>query len=57
VQGVANASDRRGILLKVKRASGKERRVLADQLWAKAKRSADAVILDDYREWVSTLEL
>ncbi len=54
VLGVANVDERRGVLLKVKRG-GKERRLVADQVWAKVRKSANAVVLDDYRHWVNEL--
>ena len=50
VLGVADVDDRRGILLKVRRANGKERRVVAEQLWADDS-GINATILDDYRAW------
>lgn len=52
--GVAEVDERRGVLLKVKRGN-KERRIVAEQIWADAKKSANAIILDDYRYWVSEL--
>jgi hypothetical protein len=33
VLGVADVDDRRGVLMQVRRANGRERRVLAEQLW------------------------
>lgn len=54
VQGINTVDDRRGILLNVGRR-GKTRRVAAEQLWAKAEQSANAVVLDDYRHWVNAL--
>jgi hypothetical protein len=51
VLGVADVDQRRGILLAVRRPDGKERRVLAEQLWADEAGSANAIILDDYRAW------
>lgn len=50
VLGVDDVDDRRGILLKVRRANGKERRVVAEQLWADVP-GVNATILDDYRAW------
>jgi hypothetical protein len=41
-----------GVLLKVRRPSGKERGVLAEQLWASDPGSVNAIVLGDYREWV-----
>ncbi len=52
VLGVARVDERRGVLLKVRRPSGKERAVLAEQLWAGDPGSVNATVLDDYREWV-----
>jgi calcium binding protein len=51
VLGVADVDQRRGILLAVRRQDGKERRVLAEQLWADETGSANAIVLDDYRAW------
>jgi hypothetical protein len=52
--GVAEVDERRGVLLKVKRGN-KERCIVAEQLWADDKKSANAIILDDYRYWVNEL--
>jgi hypothetical protein len=52
---MADVDVRRGVLLAVQRAGGKQRRVLADQLWAKDKKSANAIVLNDYRHWVGEL--
>ncbi|HST87643.1 MAG TPA: hypothetical protein VLJ14_04625, partial [Ktedonobacterales bacterium] len=53
VLGVADVDDRRGILLNVRRRRGKkERRVLAEQVWADDTTSANGIVLDDYRSWV-----
>jgi hypothetical protein len=54
VLGVNTVDDRRGILLNVDRR-GKTRRVAAEQLWAKDEHSATAVVLDDYRHWITAL--
>ncbi len=54
VLGVAKVDERRGILLQVKRGN-KERRIIAEQVWADDKESANAIILDDYRHWVGEL--
>ena len=54
VLGVNTVDDRRGILLNVERR-GKTRRIPAEQLWAKDEQSANAVVLDDYRHWVTVL--
>ena len=42
------------VLLKVKRGNT-ERRIVAEQVWAEDKQSANAIILDDYRYWVTEL--
>lgn len=52
VLGVADVDDRRGILLTVQRPGRKDRRVVAEQIWADDATSANATILDDYRYWV-----
>jgi hypothetical protein len=52
VLGVADLDERRGILLQVRRLGGKERRVVAEQVWAAEPASANAIVLDDYRVWV-----
>lgn len=52
VLGVGQVHPRRGILLTVRRASGKERRVAADQLWSEEVEGPNAVVLDDYRVWI-----
>jgi hypothetical protein len=52
VLGVADVDDWRGVLTKVRRENGKERRVLAEQLWTDDVRSANAIVLDDYRAYV-----
>jgi Calcium binding len=52
VLGVAELDDRRGILLRVRRRGGKERQVLAEQVWASEMASPNAIVLDDYRFWV-----
>jgi hypothetical protein len=54
VLGVVNVDERRGILLRALRGA-KERRLLAEQVWADDKDSANAIILDDYRYWVDEL--
>jgi len=51
VLGLGDVDQRRGILLAVRRPSGKERRILAEQLWAEEAGSVNAIILDDYRAW------
>ncbi len=52
VLGLARVDQRHGVLLKVRRPSGTERAVLAEHLWAGDPSSANATVLDDYREWV-----
>lgn len=52
VLGVADVHTRRGIVLQVRRRSGKERRVLAEQIWADDAAGRNAIVLDDYRAWV-----
>ena len=54
VLGVAGVDRRRGVLLSVKRGT-KQRRLLAEQVWADDKGSANAVVLNDYRYWVNEL--
>ena len=54
VLGLATADERRGILLNVERG-GKQRRVLAEQLWANDEASPNAIVLNDYRYWVYEL--
>ena len=51
VRNVESVSDRRGILLAVQRGD-KQRRVVAEQLWADDADSTNAIVLDDYRSWV-----
>ena len=57
VLGVDSVDERRGILLSVERTQhgGKRRRLPAEQVWANAEGSANAVILNDYRHWVNEL--
>lgn len=52
VLGIAAVDDRRGILLKVRRRGGSERRMLTEQLWANDPASTNATVLNDYRAWV-----
>ena len=54
VLGMAEVDERRGVLLKVQRGH-KERRLLAEQVWADDRDSPNAVILDDYRYWIERL--
>jgi hypothetical protein len=51
VLGLGAVDQRRGVLLAVRRHNGKERRILAEQLWAHEVGSVNAIILDDYRAW------
>jgi hypothetical protein len=51
VLGVADVHQRRGVLLEVKRGT-RRRRLLAEQVWADERDSANAVVLNDYRYWV-----
>jgi hypothetical protein len=53
VLGVAALNARRGLLLSVRRQGGNERRVLAEQVWADDTTSPNAVVLADYRFWVT----
>jgi hypothetical protein len=52
VVGLARVDDRRGVLLTVRRSEKNERNASAEQLWATDPRSANATVLDDYRDWV-----
>jgi hypothetical protein len=54
VLGVADVDDRRGVLLQVRRGDG-QRRLVAEQVWADEKGSANETVLDDYRYWVERL--
>ena len=54
VLGVDNVDQRRGILLSVERGD-KQRRLLAEQVWADDEGSANATILNDYRYWIEEL--
>jgi hypothetical protein len=54
VLGLATTDERRGILLNVERGD-KQRRLLADQVWADDESSANAIVLNDYRYWVYNL--
>jgi hypothetical protein len=49
-----SVDERRGVLLRVQRGE-LQRRLLAEQVWADDKDSANAVILDDYRYWLEEL--
>jgi Calcium binding len=44
---VADLDDRRGIVLRVRRRGGKERQVLAEQVWANEAASPNAIVLND----------
>ncbi len=52
VLGIGQVHPRRGILLTVRRATGKERRVVAEQLWSEEGDGPNAIVLDDYRAWI-----
>lgn len=52
VEAVGDLDERRGILLQVRRQGGRTRRVVAEQVWADAMASPNAIVLDDYRYWV-----
>ncbi|MCP4542180.1 MAG: hypothetical protein GY832_34085 [Chloroflexi bacterium] len=54
VLGVNSVNERRGILLSVKRGD-KQRRLLAEQVWADDKDSANATVVNDYRYWVERM--
>lgn len=54
VLGLDSVDQRRGVLLSVKRGD-KQRRLLAEQVWADDKKSANATVLNDYRYWVEEL--
>jgi len=51
VLGVVDVDERRGVLLRARRG-GKERRLLAEQVWAADEGSANAIVLSDNRYWV-----
>jgi hypothetical protein len=51
---VDSVDDRRGILLQVQRGD-KQRRLLAEQVWADDESSANATVLNDYRYWLEEL--
>lgn len=51
VLGLDSVDERRGILLSAERG-GKQRRLLAEQVWVDDEKSANATILDDYRYWI-----
>jgi hypothetical protein len=54
VLGVADVDDRRGVLLQVRRGD-RQRRLVAEQVWADEKGSANETVLDDYRYWVEKM--
>lgn len=54
VIGLDSVDERRGVLLSVKRGD-RQRRLLAEQVWADDKDSANATILDDYQYWIERL--
>jgi len=49
-----SVDERRGVLLSVRRG-GKQRRLLAEQVWADDVGSANATVLNDYRHWIKEL--
>ena len=53
VLGVAGTDEREGVRLRVRGSDGDEYEVLADQLWADEAGSANAIVLDDYRQYVA----
>jgi hypothetical protein len=55
VLGLDNVDERRGILLSLRRGGKQQRRLPADQVWADDEKSANAIILSDYRYWVEEL--
>lgn len=56
VLGMTNVDERRGVLLNLRRTKGKARRTPAEQVWAKERQSANAIVLDDYRYWVNEMD-
>jgi hypothetical protein len=54
VLGVADVDDRRGVLLQARRGD-RQRRLVAEQVWAKDEASANAIVLADYRYWVERM--
>lgn len=54
VLGVADTDEREGVRLRVRHQDGDEYEVLADQLWAEDATSASAIVLDDYRAYVTS---
>ena len=54
VLGVADIDDRRGVLLQVRRGDV-ERRIVAEQVWAKDEAGTNAIVLDEYRYWVNKM--
>ena len=54
VLGLDGVDKRRGVLLSAERG-GKQRRLLAEQVWADDEESANATILNDYRYWIEEL--
>lgn len=54
VLGVDSIDERRGVLLSVRRGE-KQRRLLAEQVWADDESSANATILNDYRYWIEKM--
>jgi hypothetical protein len=54
VLGVADIDDRRGVLLQIRRGDV-ERRIVAEQVWAKDESGTSVIVLDDYRYWVNKM--
>ena len=54
VLGIAKVDERLGILLQVQR-DDKERRLLAEQVFAADETSPNAIVLNDYRHWIEKM--
>ncbi len=54
VLGIAKVDERRGILLQVQRGD-KERRILAEQIYAADETNSNAIVLNDYRHWIEKM--
>jgi len=53
VLGIADADEREGVRLRVRKGDGDTYEVLADQIWADEAGSPNAIVLDDYRAYVA----
>jgi hypothetical protein len=53
ILGVAGTDEREGVRLRVRGSDGDAYEVLADQLWADDAASTNAIVLDDYRAYVT----